>query len=578
MSNEQPIAKNASERPGEMGGRPSPAASGGADELVARRPDAIEAWSRIVVVHLLWIGAGAAALALQFARTFRGLYLSQAMDLAQLGRHLAAGEGYVTSLLRPMAVALYHRVPAPEVVHAPLYPFILGLVFGVLPDNDAAVAGVSALFFIASLPLIYLLASRMFDRAAGVLAAVLFALSMSALGYAVSGLHVTLWAFLLTLMVFLLYGNPGSLRRSLIAGAVLGLCWLSENMTIALVIPALAAAYYMQPQPAHRPGKHRRAHLVWFVVGLVIVMAPWWVRNFRVSGNPFFSLDNYQLVMYTTAHPGHELFRSTDTSVLHLPRLIAGAGTRPLIKKGLLGLGAAYRTLPPLVGIYIIAFFVIAMIRPLSPARANLTRKVVFSLVAFMVVIGALYNPTADVFFVLAPLATVLCAGYLVMLVRAWISASGGRAAALVLLVALAAYPAVLSWIVPQPRTTSNRVNFEYLRRVLPEKAVVVSDAPWAVAWYAQRPAVWLPLRPQDFEAVEKAIGVEAIYFTTLLQTYPPSEQALMWQQLYFERATPPGFVIEATLPPGELLLARPAVGAHGRSPLPAPRGAGGSE
>jgi hypothetical protein len=535
----------------------------GGDEVVPRRTDAIEAWSRTVVVHLLWIGAGAAALALQFVRGFRGLYLSDAMDLAQIGRHLAAGDGYVTSLLRPAAIGLSHRLPAPELFHAPLHPLLLALVFGILPETDLVVAAVSAFFFAATLPLVYLLGAKLFDRATGVLAAVLFALSVSALGYAVSGLHVTLWAFLLTLVVYLLYTNPGSRRRSLAAGAVLGLCWLTEYLTIALVVPALIGAYYMQPE-------RRRRHLAWFAVGLVVVMAPWWVRNLRVAGDPLFTLERYQLVMFTSAHPGYQLLRSADTSALKLPALVLDSA-RPLVKKTILGLASAYRILPPLVGLYVVAFFIIAMMRRLGAPRPDLARKTVFMLTAFMVAVGALHNPTAETFFVLVPVITVLCAGYFLALVREWIGTSRGRSVAVVLFAALAAYPVVVSWAAPQPKVLPSRANLDYLRGLVGEHAVVVSDAPWAVAWHARRLAVWLPLGGEDFEAVQKSIGVDAIYFSTLLSSYPASEQPLLWQRLYAGRTPPPGFEVAATLPPGELVLLKEESAAGERVGPPAP-------
>jgi len=554
----QPEATAAS--PGASPPRPG---GGRGDEIVTRPPDKIEAWSRVVLTHALWVGVGASALALQFTRVFRGLYLSEAMDLAQLGRHLAMGQGYVSSFLRPVVVALYQRVPAPEVVHPPLYPFLLGVVFGVLPETDAVVAGVSAFFFMATVALMYLLGSRMFGRTAGVLGAVLFAVSLSALGYAVSGLQVTLWAFLFTLVVYLLYINPGSLRRSLAAGAVLGLCWLTEHMTIALIVPALLAAYYMQP-------RRRLAHLAWFALGLVVVMAPWWVRNYRVTGDPFFTLDNYQLVMFTGSHPGHELFRTTDTSALNLPSLVADS-LRSMARKEILGLASVYQVIPTLIGLYVVAFLVVAMFRRLEVPRANLARRLVFVALAFMVVIGALYNATTDNFFVLMPLLITLCAGYFFFVVREWISSRGGQAAAALLFVALSAYPAVVSWAFPQPKTVSSQANLDYLERVLPADAVVVSDAPWAVAWYARRAAVWLPLRPEDFDAVQQSIGVDAIFFSTLLQTYPQSEGALMWQAMYARRAAPPGFTVTATLPPGEILMRRTA-------PAPGPGASPGNE
>lgn len=549
MPSEQPFT-------GQPGNRPE--AGGDSDQVVTRRLDRIEAWSRGVVLHLLWIAPAAAALALQF-RAFDGLYLSDAMDLGQIGRHLADGQGLVTTFLRPVEVALYPQIPAPEICHAPLYPLLLGLVFNLLPRSDAVMAGVSAFFFFITLPLIYLLASRVFDRAGGILAAVIFALSGQALAYAVSGLHVTLWAFLLTLTAYLLYGNAGSARRSVAAGAVFGLCWLTEYMTFALIAPALIAAFYAAPE-------RRLRHLGWFVVGLIAVMLPWWVRNCLLAHNPLFTLDSYALVMFTRAHPGHTLFRIADASALRLPALVAEE-PRGLLGKELLGLGSAYRTIAPLVGLYVVGFFVIALMRRLAGPRQNFLRVMVVLLLVFLGVIGAAHNPSAELFFVLVPLIVVLCAGYFVVLAREWIRTTVGQAAAVAIFVLIAAYPAFVSWALPQPKGISDKANLDYLRRTLPPNAVVVTDIPWAVAWYAQRPAVWLPLDWRDFQRVQRKIGVDAIYFSALLPGYPSSEQALAWQRLYAERGVPPGFEPAALPQPQEMLLLKAPLRPPGETP-----------
>jgi len=554
-------------QPGPLRGRPSSAAGeqiapgGGEDEIVTRKPDRIEAWSRSLLMHLLWVGAAAIALALQFLRGFDGLYLSQAMDFAQIARHLAAGHGYVTSFLRPVAIPLYPYAPAPEIYHAPLYPLILGFVFGALPQTDAVVAGVSAFFFAATVVMIYVLASRVFDRSVGVLAAVVFALNGQALAYAVSGLHVMMWAFLLALSLYLLHANQGSVSRGIAAGAVLGLAWLTDYMTFALVIPMLLAAYYGRSaaceQGASRLRHPQAAHrLAWFALGLIVVAIPWCVRNSIVAGDPFFTLERYTLAMFTGAHPGYTLFRSADASALNLVSLIASAPLS-LIKKGMLGLASAYRTLPPLVGLYVIGFLVVALMRPLGAPRRNLVRNASILLLVFLAVIGAFFNPTAELFFVIAPPITVLCGGYFVMLLRGWIKTPGRQALAYAVFVVVAAYPTLVSWVTPQPKVAVNRVNLDFLAHTLPRNAIVVTDAPWAVAWYADRTAVWLPLEPEDFEAVQKRIGMDAVYFSSLLATYPPSERAQLWQHIFAARAAPPGFAAEALPQPGEVLLVK---------------------
>lgn len=519
------------------------------DRIVTRRPDRVDALSRTFVLHLLWIGAGIVVLVAQFGRIYDGLRSAEAMDVAQLGRHLAAGHGYVTSFLRPIELALFPWTPAPEIYNAPLYPLVLALAFGALPQTDAVVAGVSAFFFLATLALVYLLAAKVFDRASGILAAALFAFSTQAAAYATSGMHLTLWAFLLVLTIYLLYANPESLKRSAAAGAVLGLCWLTEYMTWALILPLGFAAYLA-------PRDRRLRHLGWFALGLVVVMIPWWVRNTLVTGDPLFTLQRYLLAALPDTSPGYTLFRSLDASALNVPAAILGE-PRQILKKEMIGLVSAYRAIPTLIGLWVVGFFVVTIMRRLPGARENVLRKAGVLMVGFLAVIGALHNPSAEVFFVLVPPLLVVCAGYFMMLLHEWVKGFRAQAVAVVALVVVAAYPTLVSWAAPQPRPRVNRANLDFIERTLPDTAPVVTDAPWAVAWYANRPAVWLPLTPDDFEAVDHRLRIQAVYFSVLLQTYPATERALVWQQMYAARVGPPGYTEIALPEPHEAFFVR---------------------
>jgi hypothetical protein len=43
------------------------------------------------------------------------------------------------------------------------------------------------------------------------------------------------------------------------------------------------------------------------------------------------------------------------------------------------------------------------------------------------------------------------------------------------------------------------------LKRLVPEKEIIFSDQPWAVAWYADRVSVWLPRKYTGFEIMDAA-------------------------------------------------------------------------
>src|SRR5438445_167888 len=78
------------------------------------------------------------------ARQFRGLEKREAMDMAQLARHIARGEGFTTSFIRPVSLwqlKMYrtdhdpHFENHPDTWNPPLYPLALAGMFRLLPQK-----------------------------------------------------------------------------------------------------------------------------------------------------------------------------------------------------------------------------------------------------------------------------------------------------------------------------------------------------------------------------------------------------------------------------------------------------------
>src|SRR5262245_11166229 len=106
--------------------------------------------------------AGALLLFLYYHAQFPGLKNPDALDFAQLGRNLSAGRGFVTSILRPLALTHGGNALAqPDVTHGPLYPFLLALAFGAFGARDGVVAFISGLFYLLTIPVIYRLGARL---------------------------------------------------------------------------------------------------------------------------------------------------------------------------------------------------------------------------------------------------------------------------------------------------------------------------------------------------------------------------------------------------------------------------------
>lgn len=147
---------------------------------------AFEQGRGIVWIRRLLIAAFVGALAMMwFVFKFNGFAVPDAMDQAQVGRQLAAGQGFTTLYARPLAMHIdlvrtgSVEVPMPEVSQAPLGPILNAIVLraaGAMnldddfgqnlgaqiypPERFITIAGF--LFFAGSLLLSYFLGRRLF--------------------------------------------------------------------------------------------------------------------------------------------------------------------------------------------------------------------------------------------------------------------------------------------------------------------------------------------------------------------------------------------------------------------------------
>ena len=158
-------------------------------------------------------------------------------------------------------------------------------------------------------------------------------------------------------------------------------------------------------------------------------------------------------------------------------------------------------------------------------------------------------------FMSLLPIAALLAAIALVRLVR---GLEGWRAA--IVGGALAVFLVIPAWARPQTTPPAEArltiANLQWLSRNAPRDVVVISDVPQLVAWYMDRPAVWLPATQGDLQVVVSSAKAPVVLFLSRgLARWPTADGARFYQELLMGREVPPGFA-EVTLPaPGGRLL-----------------------
>lgn len=178
------------------------------------------------------------------------------------------------SLLESGSYAMWAK---PSAYVAPAYPFFLAGVFKIFGENFLAVKLIQVVLGGATVLLVYFLALRFMRPAAAWLAALIVALHPELVGVTGFIYTETLFVFLLTATLLLAVRAMASAKPAhfLIAGALLGLTTLCRGTTLYFPFFILAVMMFS----SQRWRWLRRWPV--FMAGMILVMAPWTLRNYH---------------------------------------------------------------------------------------------------------------------------------------------------------------------------------------------------------------------------------------------------------------------------------------------------------
>jgi len=534
---------------------------------------------RWVVVVLV-----AAALGLVYtASQFRGFDKRESMDMAQLARNIARGEGFTTYLIRPLSLWQLSQFASdhdqrlmnhPDLYNPPLYPLALAGLFKLTKPslfqfdakNDRiytperwVILPFDQVCLLLSLLLVYFWARQLFDQRVAVTAGLLLLFSDTLWSYAISGLPTSPLMLLLLLAVYCLFladrrlnapqtskseqsegeqpagatGSPARAGVLILASAVLlGLCFLTRYLSAFLIVPmAIYAARIMR---GRRPG-------LWAVVYVFVFLAvitPWLVRNYRVSGS-LLGIARYDIIsdatLWRTYRPeladAYSIRRLTST---FLPR------ARELLTGSLKQIGSDF----------LIFFFGAGLLYAFRrPDVARLRWVVLGGLLCAIFGMALIGTPSersgpevygANLLVLFLPLVAVYGTAFFYLLLdRIPFRIRLTRGAVIAAFALLNVAPMIFTLLPPRPSPFRYPPYFPPMTRAVSQwfgqNDVGVSDLPWAMAWYGDRRTIWLPTQIKDFYELHdlvppKGVSVSFLMLTPYMLNQPAQSEVLKGQ------------------------------------------------
>ena len=496
--------------------------------------------ARAIRVALIVVAIIGVALVLLLFR-FRGFAHAEAMDQAQLARQIADGQGFTTKFIRPLALWQLEtntgtkinlaKSEMPDTFNQPL-PALLNVIPIKLSGNEMAfspstyvpaeerwIAAFSIIYFLAAVYVQFLLTRRLFDQRLALLAAGLMLVCDLFWQFSLSGLPQNL---MLLIFSGALYAVARAIEENqlgllatkwfAIAGLMFGALSLCHALTVWPFLGLLVfAAIYFRP---------RGYSVAVMAVLYLVIVVPWLVRNYQVTGHIFGSA-NYWIfdgVKGTSAL----VFRSGPPDLLD----VSPSWWRPKIQAGiLLQMGSLFG----LLGAGVVApLFFIALLHPFKRRETAHLRWAILLMwifaVAGMAIYGLQPGATATTSTVTSNQLHMLFVPVMIAFGLAFLLTMASRLSfwnvpllqgafltGIFLLCGASLLLSLLPSSVPKVQAPPYIPALNHqLAKWSDKSEIILSDQPWAVAWYANRRSLWMPAKLSDFARMSdyKTLGV----------------------------------------------------------------------
>ena len=524
-------------------------------------------------LRFLVLGLAVVGLALVYnLRAYRNLATQEAMDSAQLARNIADGKGYTTLFIRPFSLYLvqshneakhaatpattnldfaqikYH--PHPDLANPPVYPVVLAGLMTVRSfrypvelmkpfwsDNshfwryqpDFQIAVFNEVLLLVVVVLTFFLARKLFDVNVAWLSALLTIGCELLWRFSISGLST-----MLLMVIFLgltwcvlrieeVAREPQPRRNwllglALASGVSTGVGALTRYAFGWTIIPVALFLFFFS-------GQRRVLHTLAALGAFVVVLIPWVIRNYAVSGT-LFGTAGYAIVEGTGLFSRFQLERSVHPDLTHalwfklyVMKLLGNA--HDILVNGLPRLGGSWASL----------LFLTGLLLGFRGTAARRMRYFLLMCLGTFIVVQALGRTqlsdespelnSENLLVLLVPL--VFCYGvsfFFTFLEQMKLSVLQLRYAIIAAFAALSCLPMIFMLLSPKASPVVYPPYYppdiQHTAGWMKENELMMSDVPWAVAWYGRHQCVWLTLNTQDdFFAINDYLKpVQALYLT----------------------------------------------------------------
>ncbi|MDI6744303.1 MAG: glycosyltransferase family 39 protein [Thermodesulfovibrionales bacterium] len=370
------------------------------------------------------------------------------------------------------------------------YPYILGLSFKIFGQSDFTVILFNGVFFVALILLVYLLAYELSGNTViSLIAALLVSCMKCFLDHSLQAEPNIMYSSLYVAFFYFYIKYPG---RPLIYGIMLGLLHLVRANTQFVFI----AFFLMYIFHGKENLRERFLDSGKLSIGFLIGITPHLVRNYMIIGNPFFSLYGYSFLLFTKSFPTYSVW--TQISDVN-PIMFVMSHPGEMILKSYHWF---WRLLENSVDFYTPVVLLLTGATFFMPLKNSRVRMLRIITIVGIIVQTALLLPMGPVpyyymfFFPVMIIVSVINVGGLLKKYGPIVLSFG--------LIAFA-FTAMPYWKSPQPINPFISMG-KQVEKLTGKDALILTDMPWELAWYADRKAIWLPYDLDTLKTISQTL------------------------------------------------------------------------
>ena len=505
-------------------------------------------------------------------RCFRNFSTEEAMDQAQLARNISEGRGYTTRFVRPFSMFLIKRAnqerleslspeqradlcqvkgPHPDISNPPVYPVMLAGLMKAAPilfdrdttrersfwwrdgafmraQSDFVISLFNQFLLLLLVWITFHLARRLFDSHVAWLSAGLLFCTELLWKFSASGLSTMLLLVLFMGLVWALVrleaaarettaSSATMVRLAAVIGALVGIGMLTRYACGFLLLPALGFVVLFA-------GRWRVTSALVVTGVFALIVTPWIIRNIHVCGMPF-GTAGYAALENSAYFPAHQLERSLNPNLSQF-------SLTPLWWKFFGNLRSiALNDLMRLGGSWISAFFLAGLMLGFRNPAISRLRYFALASLGVLVMVQAFGRTSIsddspeingeNLIVLLLPLVLIYGVSFFhALLDQMTLPFLWARRVVIGAFSVLITLPLIFSFlppkVVPIAFPPYYPPDIQKVANWMGENELVMSDMPWAMAWYGDRQSVWLTyqVRGDFFQLTDYIKPVRGLYLT----------------------------------------------------------------